>query len=449
MNYPSELSMSYQSDNGGWTEWSDGSGAANIIVSVEDIDQEYTREELRDHILSFFADDEFVVEKKTVTVGNVSLEKIISRDRKGWYFEYRGMQKDNRIYVVMAGAKSESRDGLKKYQTLLDSFNLTFEKTDRSLKDITKVKDGYMTVTDKEYGLSVQLPVDWLRDKEAPQPTFMNENDYMDFSVSSLDKGDTAEQWMKRSRKNVEDNFVSDYLRNMSESSINLQDGTAQVLTFEYSWTKDEWYREHDVFFVSGSHKYLVSFFYPLNDSSDGEALFNRIVSTLDIDTAYVDQNFSEIEDQAELANMTVTKTSKKYGYSIELPQSWTGVDKDFEKDSIIYSFAIGAFGLHIYSDLTPFEFVEGYKNYLSQDDDMKAAEAQVKETVQTTINGMNVFKITADVPKADKPYTILQYVFEKNGKAYVLAAYLNKANDTEMNRNRIETTIQSFKFSN
>ncbi|MFC5650491.1 stalk domain-containing protein [Paenibacillus solisilvae] len=444
MNYPTDVSLSYQSDNGNATVWSDGSGDPSIVVTVDDVDQPYTREELREYVQDYFNETEFIVEKKSITVGDSTFEKVVSRDRKGWFFEYRAIQQGNRIYIVMAGAKSETRDGLNKYQSLLDSFKITFAFNDPTLKDVTKVKDGFMTVVDKEYGLTVKLPVDWVRDTESDRPKYESEDGFMDFRISSVNNTETDVQWMQRNRASIESDFQPDYLRNVTESTNSLADGPAQVLTYEFSLDKKTWYSEHDVYLVSGKHRYTAQFMYSMEDPSKGESLFNQIMHSLDINTAYVDANFSDIEETQDL-DATITKTSKKYGYSITLPESWSGIKKDFEKDAVVYGVPYGAFSINVIDiNGTASQFAEAIKQNASEDVDMIAAGAVV-QTAFVTVNGKTLYKVVTELPKTEIPHTIVQYVFDKNGSVYILSFSVITANYTEKSRNLYDQIAASF----
>jgi hypothetical protein len=62
------------------------------------------------------------------------------------------------------------------------------------------VKDGFMAVQDKEFGLSVLLPKGWVRDTKAFSPKFTAEEGFFTFSISSVTAGDTAEKWVERNR---------------------------------------------------------------------------------------------------------------------------------------------------------------------------------------------------------------------------------------------------------
>lgn len=448
MNYPTDLSLSYQSDNGNWSVWSDGSGDPSVIVAVDDVEEELTKQELRDHIQTYFDDNELVMEKKSISVGGVSYEKMVTKSRDGWFFEYRGTQKDNRIYTVMSGAKAATREALNKYQDLLDSFTLSFNKYDRTLKDVTKVVNGLITIHDEDYGLEVKLPVEWLRDTESPTPLFFNlDEGLIDFEIKSVQGDETAEQWRAVERAKLEKEFASDYIRNFEESTITLKNGQAQVLKYEYSWNKTKWITEYDVFLIAGDHKYHVSFYSLKEDGTKGKGLFDTIVNSLAIDTKYVDSNFSEMDDE-DLAGQVVKKSSKKYGYSIELPATWTAEDKDFEQDSVFYYTDHGYFQLTVVDDVTASSYANWYKDYVSTNQDMKALDAKVTQSTTTMINGSFITRVDTVLDEKGKPYNDSMYLFEKNNRLYIVQFTAPQAYDTVAYQALNTQVLQSLTFN-
>ncbi|GMK38305.1 hypothetical protein PCCS19_13590 [Paenibacillus sp. CCS19] len=448
MNYPTDLSLSFQSDSGDWTVWSDGSGDPSVIVAVDDIEDTLTKEELRDHIQTYFDDNELVMEKKSISVSGVSYEKMVTKSRDGWFFEYRGTQKDNRIFIVMSGAKAATRDALNKYQDLLDSFTLSFNKSDRTLKDVTKVVNGLITIHDEDYGLEVKLPVQWNRDTESPTPVFYKEDEgLIDFAIESVQNNETAEQWRTAERKKLENEFASEYIRNFEESNIKLKNGQGAVLKYEYSFNKTKWYTEYDLFLVAGDHKYSINFYSIQEVASKGKALFESIVSSLLIDTKYVDSNFSEMDDE-DLDNQVVKKTSKKYKYSIELPASWTAQEKDFEQDSVYYESEYGFFTLTVTDEYTASEFSSAFQNFINTDKDQQEMGAKVTQTTTTTINGISVTRLDMTTPNLDRPLTASVYIVPVNGKLYILQFTVQQSNDTQAYRAHVDNVLKSLTFT-
>ncbi|SDX29416.1 stalk domain-containing protein [Paenibacillus sp. CF384] len=449
MNYPSDLALSYQSDNGSATQWASAQEDRRVSVFVEDVDQAYTREELRDYIIGYFSEGEFAVEKKTITLGTLSFERMISKDRDGWFYDNRVIQVGTRIYFIAVGIKSDSREKLNAYQSVMDSFKPSFAKSDASIKDVTKVKDNRITISDADFGFTVKLPVDWARVKEESMPAFTSDDGYLTFAVSSLQAGDTAGEWLKRSRKQLEETTLPDYVRNISESTVILPDGKAEVLSYEYTYDKKDWNKEYQVFFISGTHKYEIDFFY-FNEPVKGDALFAQIAAFADIDTAFIEKNFTDLGDDTGLAGMTVTKKSNTYGYSIALPQSWTATKKNFEEDTVEYALPEGSFVINVWEDREASEYNETLKKYITTDPEMVKSGARITSSGPSTIgNGIPVTKVEWEMNDLDVPVKLVYYVVEMHGGVYLISYALNQANLTESNLSQIEKAVHSFAFTN
>jgi predicted nucleic acid-binding protein len=348
----------------------------------------------------------------------------------------------------MSGVKAASRDALNKYQDLLNSFTLSFNRADRSLKDVTKVVNGLITIHDEDYGLEVKLPVKWHRDPDSPTPLFYNVDEgFIDFAIKSVVNNETAEEWRAAERAKLEKEFASDYIRNFEESTITLMNGQGQVLKYEYSWNKTEWITEYDVFYIAGDHKYSINFYSLKDDASKGKGLFETIVNSLSIDTEYVDSNFSEMEEDADLAGQVVKKSSKKYGYSIELPAAWTAEDKDFETESVSYDSKYGFFTLDIMEETSASQYASRYASYLSTEDG-KASGMQLKQTTSTMINGMAVTRMDITIEGTTRAYNSSMYLIEKNNRLFILEFFVQQANDTPAYQDEVTKVLQSLTFS-
>ncbi|MBW7474948.1 copper amine oxidase N-terminal domain-containing protein [Paenibacillus oenotherae] len=446
-NYPSNLVLGASSDNGEWTSWENANGESAINIWIKTVEETLSKEELRQEIAEYFYGSEFAVEKTSIKIGGLAFEKIISRDRDGWFFEYRAIQQDNRLYIVAAGMKADNKSKLSTVQSFMDSFKPSFNKNDRSLKDITKVKDGFISFEDKEYGLSVRLPVDWYRDTEGSSPSFYNNDESIfNASISSLAEEDSAEKVYARNKAFRTANYAPNYMRNMTESSLTLKDGEARVLTYEYTWDTKTWYKQYDVLMVVDGFQYELD--YSVLLEKDSEKLFKDIMASVDLDTDYVEENFIGIENEFDPAvdRGKTTKTSKKYGYSIDLNKNWIGTFKDFEEDSVLYYTGVGILYIEIFESMKVSDFIQSFRASVEEGDGKIT-----KNTEAVTINGLQAMKLTAhfDNIEEGQPYVSEIYIFEKNGNLYALNSITYDAHYSEANIARMNETIQSFTFTN
>ncbi|WP_127532120.1 stalk domain-containing protein [Paenibacillus kobensis] len=455
MKYPADLSLDYQSNDGSLTVWADGSGNPAVIVEVTEDEETSTSEELRDLIMSYFSDDEIVLEKKSVKAGGATFEKVVTKDRSGWFYEYRAAKNGNYVYVISSGAEAKTREGLSKYQPLLDSFTMSFNSADKKLKDITKVVGGMIAYEDEDYGLKLKLPVEWTQYEGSSTPEFSSDNADLSLAVASVANGETAEQWRKQTREKLESDYVADYLRGISEYSVTINNGTAQVLQYEHSWDMKDWTTQYLVFYVSGDHKYGINFEYDReedekadNSNNNGKGLFDTILGTLTIDTKFVDENFSEIGEEAPLDDVFVKRTSKKHGYSIELPKSWNDNSESLEDNMNMFMFEYGDLYLTVTSPGTTAKgYADSIDDYVKEEDQAEHG-ARVISRKTETVNGISVIRVEYEEPEAYIPSNSIAYMFEKNGKLIVLEVEVYKANDTAAFRARFDKVVQSLTFT-
>ncbi|WP_336787339.1 copper amine oxidase N-terminal domain-containing protein [Paenibacillus sp. MMO-177] len=446
MNYPPGLVLVQQSDDGTYAEWGSTTSKSSVIVSTEHSADALTSSEIRDKItLDWMYSDEVVVDKRSITVNGQSFEKIVTRSSKqGMLFEYRAIQKGETLYFVMVGVVGTDKTALEAYQSLLDSFTPSFNKADNAIKDITKVKNGLMSINNKEFGLSLKLPAGWYGVKDSPTPQYVSENGYFSFSISSLQAQDTADQWLARVQKQIHDDFLPNYIKNEKTSSIVMKDGNALVLSYEFSYDQKIWYTANEVFLIAGSYRYDLEFNYDSKLGAQGDALFKSTMATVDIDTAYVEKNYGQIEDEYDNVDRTKvnTKKSTTYGYSVDLPAYWFGMDTDFNKDSVAYSNNHGHMFIQVYEDIDRASASAAAQKGLKDDG------YNVSEVSTTFINGnaVQTLEIKGELVQGI-PVTEKLYFFENKGNTIIFQFGVNEANATPSQLNEYNAVLQSVKF--
>ncbi len=172
MNYPTGLTMSSQTQDGDIVVFEDVKKEYYLAVIVEEAKDKLTMEETRNTIYGYFDEGEKVVDKKTVGSGAAAYERVTTKNKGGFFFEYRGIQANDSLYIVIFGKKAKTAHELAKSTGLLDSFRTAFNRSDVSVKDLTQIVNGLKTFADEDYGLSVKLPKEWKTDTEASIPWF-------------------------------------------------------------------------------------------------------------------------------------------------------------------------------------------------------------------------------------------------------------------------------------
>lgn len=445
MNYPAGLIQTNQSDDGSFVIWADAKQASSVIVTTEQVTDQLTTEELRDELYEWLGSDEVTLDKRTITVGGVSFEKLVTKTKeRKMLFEYRVTQKGDFLYIVMAGVQGTDKTVLDSYQTLLNSFTPSFNTSDKALKDITKVKNGQITFHNEDYGMTVKLPTGWYQDRESASPSFFSKDGLLTLEITSLVEGDTAEKWLQRRQAIVHDHLLPSYIRNEGTSTIELQDGSALVYTYEFTLDQKTWQTTNEVFLIKGNYRYALDFIYLNKTDGAGQALFQTTMASIDLDTAYVEANFGLVEDDYDNIdrNKKVSKKSNTYGYSIELPAFWYGYESDFESDFVLYLNNSNGLIIEVYEDQDTAGLNSTLRDYF------KDKGFTVESSSNVSVNGKTVSKLVSKGKSASGiPVTETIYAFEHRGNVILVTTSILDAYATTSVLKYYDDVIQSIKF--
>lgn len=456
LNYPAGLVQVEQSDNGDYVRWADTADTAKVAAQVNVItepvgEDKLTIEEQRDILYGYYYQDEITVDKRTITVSGLTFEKLVTYTKQSkMYYEYRGIQLDDTYYIVIVGANGTDKSVLNSYETLLNSFTPSFNQSDKTIKDITKVKDGYVTFKDADYGLTVKLPTDWSSDPESTTPWYANETDAFGFSFSSLTEGDTLENAAARREARIREDVIGANIRNFATAPVQLQDGNALMLSYELSYGEDDWFTIHEIYFISGNYRYLLDYIYPSSNSAKSNPVFKQVVASVDIDTAFIEKSFGLIEDDEEWADRSkkVTKRSAEFGYSIDIPAYWYGVRNNFNEDDVYYTFKAGEMNI-FESEKSAASIVPALSGVVNIPENVSQGMT-VKESSTVTINGKTAYKVVlhASKPKEGLPSSQIFYVFDTAEGSLTFTFVIYDIYATDSNLKLINDAAQSIRFN-
>ncbi|MGO4547437.1 copper amine oxidase N-terminal domain-containing protein [Paenibacillus sp. 2TAB23] len=455
LNYPTGLVQVAQSDSGDFVSWADTADASKVAAQVNVFtemigDDVLTVEEQRDLLYSYYDGDEITVDKRTITVGGQQFEKVVSYTKQSkMYYEYRGVQKADKYFIVLVGVKGSDKSVLGGYDALLNSFVPSFNVSDNTVKNITKVQEGMISFKDADYGFSVKLPAGWYDDSDGSTPAFANKTDSFLFSFGSLLTGDTLESWAARHEKNLREEFVGSNIRNVATAPVNLKNGVALSLSYDISYGEDYWITFNEIAFISGEYRYSLVYLHPSVNSAKSKDTLKQVIASATIDTAYIEKNFGLVDDRLDLIDRSkkITKRSATYGYSIEMPAFWTGEQNNFNEDEVYYTFNAGEF--EAYESTDSAEQLASQVNELAYGPQVTTEGITIKENTTVTINGKTARKVVlhAAKPKGMLPYTEILYFFDTADGSMVFYFSLEDVHATESNLKLINDVAQSIRF--
>jgi hypothetical protein len=454
MNYPTGLVKTEQSPDGDKLIFQDVKKEYFLGVFAEEAKDMLTPDEKWQNMYRYYGETEKTVDKQSVETSDKKYERIITKDKEGFFFEYRGIQANGFFYVIVFGKKATTAAELDKYASQLNSFATTFNKNDNTLKDLTQIIEGFKTFSDADYGLSVKLPKEWKTDDKSSYPYYYTDNAYLYLDVTSLVAGDTLDAWVKRKQQRFEDVFATPYHKVLETKDIIWNGLPAKQLKLSYSYDTESWWEEYEIFAIKGQYRYYTEVAYTENQKSDYSNLLDIVLRSTIVDSSAVEKNFGQITDDFDNSDRTakVTKTSLKYGYSVTLPQYWTGETKNFEEDRIFYTYGGGEFAIEVWdtnsANLQEFNSSvdQNIQNILSQNPKLKLVENS-----SVSLAGTPAKKVVLDNMTNDDKHTPnrgIYYYIWKNGKIYYVYADYYLANGSDFILKNIDETLKSLTFT-
>ncbi|MFC5469782.1 stalk domain-containing protein [Cohnella suwonensis] len=451
MSYPTGLLKADQSSDGDMIIFQDVKKEYELGVFVEEAKNELTTNEKRTSIYDHFTKTEKAVDIRTVSGAAGSYEKIVSKNNEGYFFESRAIQANGFLYVIYFGKLATSASELDRYSKVLDSFKTSFDRSDVSLKDFTQIIDGYKTFSDADYGMDVKLPKEWSIDDKSAYPSFYTDGAYVFVDISSKNAGDTADAWLKRKLSRFEQTFAPEYRKVLEQKDVVWNGVPAKALKISYSADTETWWEEYEVFAIQGEYRYYTEISYLDSQKTTYASLFDTVLRTLTVNTATVEKNFGLILDDVDDADRTstVTKKSEKYGYGVTFQQYWTGVSKNFEEESVEYSFGGGGFGVDAWTEPeSSFAEVAGFIDQHYQDLLSKNAKMTIVENTMTTLGGLQAKKVVIDDKTNDDkntPNRMITYYVYNNGQVYTVWGLYYLANGSDFIKKNLESALNSF----
>lgn len=455
MNYPTGLVQTYQSPDGDRLIFQDVKQEYFLGIFAEEVKDTLTTDEKRNTIYGYFGDAEKMVDKKTIEAADKKYERIVTKDKSGFFYEYRGIQANGFFYVTVFGKIAVAASELDKYSSLMDSFTTSFNRSDSSLKDLTQIIEGFKTFSDEDYGLSVKLPKEWETDDESAYPYYYTENAYMFLDITSLMAGDTVDAWVKRKLQRFDETFATAYHKVLETTDIVWNGVPAKQVKVSYSYDTETWWEEYEIFAIKGQYRYYTEVGYTDKQKDQYSNLMNIVLSSTAVDFSAVERNFGQITDDTDNANRTsvITKTSEKYGYSITIPEYWFGQKKNFEEDEIEYTFGGGFFGVEVW-DVTASSFQEFSSNADQnlQKSVSENSKLRIVENSNVTIAGMMAKKVIIEETTNNEkvtPYKAIFYYIWKDNKVYFIIGDYSLANGSDFIIKNLEAAMNSFTFTN
>lgn len=387
---------------------------------------------------------ETVLDREVVPEAKVPYARIVSKDSSGALWEGRQYYADGRLYeIYLTDDNAVNYKDLDQYVVLLDSFQPSYNSSDKSIRDLSTVTNGQREGYNEDYGISLLVPADWSVDDQHLYYE-SKQGSYLRVKVSSAPAGSTLESWSRELESQLRDTFVTE--------AYTLKNGIAgkvsgePVLINEIGLNPGSgWNTEYQILLLKNGYRYYFEYRAESGQDSD-KARFTDVLNSIDIDFAQIKENFGRLEtdDYALLSTKSVTKISKAYGYSVDIPRLWTPYQDIFESQTVEYRFTGGRFQIYASPDVTMEYAVSQLQSYY-QNTKKDPKGPQVKSVEETTFAGVPATILTVQQTRNSIPVSTRNIIFGKNDVVYTITVTLNDANATASQQAVLERVLGSF----
>ncbi|MFC9711205.1 stalk domain-containing protein [Paenibacillus sp. NPDC056933] len=447
INYPADLMILQTGEQERMMTFGTADSSYYLEVYVSDQDVALDADDLLQQLVQEAKQSgDTVLDRESIAKGKTPYARIVVKDVDGLLWEMRQYIRDGRQYdVYLADYEALNYKDLSKRAALLNSFQPTYAVSDRTIKDLSTVDDGMRSAWNDDYGIELNIPAGWSMDNN--QMVYESKDGaYLQLRVTSAPTGATVKDWSGQLDKWMRETFTPDSYEPIGSSTMNISGETAEVNEFRYNFG-DGWQTEFDVLFQKNGYRYYAEYTFPEDQAEDRE-WFKRIMKSVEIDFDTVSDNFGQLDEDPYLTDKTktLTRTSKRYHYSVDIPRYWTPYNDRFEYSPVVYTFTGGEFSIVASDDksieMTVSQLREAYAEATKTRKNFKLLSSE-----ELMFAGVPAFSFTYHEVDNGVPYSGRQIVFEQNGTTYTITSGLNDANKTEVQAAALEKAVNSFTF--
>jgi len=452
LKYPTGLVKDYQSFKEDYVSFDDANGEYSIGVSVKsDMTENMSEDALLD-LLVDQTDDEPILEKKYVADRALPYALLKSKYNEELY-EYRAYQRGDKVYIVTFTINKAENDKVaakhNAYQDLLNSFQISFDPKDTSLKDLSSVKDGMRTYTDETYGITLKIPAEWSKSgSNSEYITFTDPKKQrsISYKVTSKSDSDTLQKWSDRDGNNYSQLYAAAYRKMDATRSLTIDGNPALVTRTSNTFDNRTWDSTENVHLIKGAYKYYIVIDFTNKDDLSESFIQSTLQS---VKIGKTSASIGTIQDSSE--NLDRSKASevknKNYNYKITIPDYWKLNASKSKNGTLEYAFGRGHFLFLIddseTSGITTQEMVDQVKQKLTSEFGI----SDLKETSNRTetVNGAQAIWKEWEF----KNVVSTLCIFKKGNTSYIFVVNYPKAIQTDFLQKQITDTIKSFQTTN
>lgn len=449
MNYPSGLVVgSSYGESEDYIQFMDAEGAYYLEIFVSNQEVRLDAEDMLQQLIQQAKGiGHTVMDREAHPNAATPYARIVTKDEDGSFWEIRQYYDNGKLYeLYFFDSEAGNYKDLSKYASFLNSFKTSFNATDRAVKDISTVVDGMTRASNEDYGIELTVPAEWSKDHQN-MVYESKKGTHLSLQVTSAPQGASVKEWSDKLAQWMKDVFVMDAFHEIDSYTAKVAGKDAHINKFEYNFG-DGWTTEYNVLIQENGYRYYLEYAVPEKAVEDLKR-FDSILQSLVIDFDTVKENFGTLGEDPYLIDKSksVTRSSKKYGYSLDIPRYWTPLQDQYEKTKISYQFTGGYFSIQmneeISVELTVSQLKESYEEAVKSRKDFRLVSAE-----SITFAGEPATSFIYEEVENEVPHQGRQIVFEHKGVTYTITSLINDANRTAVQKSALDHTLKSFSFN-
>lgn len=445
MNYPPGLVVGNSGGNESVATFMSAEDAYYLEVHATSLELPLGPEGLLENLVRASEEGgETVLDREVVLKTKVPYARTVSKDSSGALWEGRQYSAGGRLYeLYLTDDNAANYKDFDKYAVLLNSFQPAYNAADRSIRDLSTVTNGLREGYNEDYGIALKVPAEWSLDDQHLYYESKQGNS-LRVKVSSAPAGATLESWSQELKSQIRDSYVPDAYT-LKDSAAGKVSGEPVLINEIGLNPGNGWSAEYQVLLQKNGYRYYFEYLTGPGQNAD-KARFTDVLKSIDIDFAAVKENFGRLEtaDYAQLSTKSVTKSSKAYGYSINIPRLWTPYQDIFESQTVDYRFTGGRFQIYANPEVTMEYAVSELQNYY-QNTKKDPKGPQIKSIEEGSFAGVPAAILTVQQTKNSISATTRIFIFSKNEIVYTVTVTLNDANATSAQQAVVERVLGSF----
>ncbi len=449
-----DMKVSTRSFNGTYTLFVTDDQKSAFQVFIYNNDKNLSLDTISANLLEAVKKDYTVIASEKRNEGGQEYAMIAYRgDKDDFVNEHRTFIVGNRIFQIILTVEQEAYTK-KTYSTILDSFKTTFSK-DGSADDLSDVNSsGLRPYKNRNFSWSMDVLPEWSEikpDNKGNNVQFlMDEDNYAFVSMYSIESGLTLEKWIQDELNKLDTVYNKNLVTYSKPEDMTIKGINCKRINLSYN-INGKMYYESFIYALGKNYRYMLGYSLDSTNYKDTavKAGFENVVASFSFtepDVNKVGKLFDP--NMANYSSSTRTVSSKRYQWSVALPNSFTAGEENNDDNNASYLDSNNFF--YFYTSV--YDAEASVEKYATDEVKYYKDHSSLYTYVSTETlseKGTTVKKLTYKYsnPNDYFGYYVICYILVKNGYAYYVTFEVTDIRNTAYSSQTFKTIWDSMTF--